>query len=359
MEYSEDPIAIPLPTSTLGVHAAFGQLPFEEHASLFEAVAALGYGAIWTNEIDRWDGFSLLHVAASTRVPLLGSAIATVPTRGPAVLSMQASALAEATGGRFVLGIGPGSPVTVGQWNGLPYEAPVRRMSATVKFLRSLFRGERASSAQLAVRGFRLASPPRSYIPIFLSASRIAMLRLAYCQADGVLLSWVSPEDVAALRRATRAWSADRELDRPLAVMASILVYLADDVITARQQLKRQMMPSLAVATYRAAQAELGRGERLTPAWEAWDAGQRDRAPLLIPDSVVDDLAVVGDPDSAAARLRQYGAAGVEHIAVAVAGTDGSAAAIREALSFVMGAWKRGESADADSHPISFQDSTS
>src|SRR5262249_54840486 len=143
-------------------------LSFADHARTFERVEELGFSALWTNEIDRWDAFSPLLLAAQvTRVPLLGTAIATAFVRGPALLAMQASAAANACAGRLVLGIGPGSPVTVGAWNGMPFTRPVARMEATTRALRRLLKGQRVSDAELGLSGFTLASPPADETPIF------------------------------------------------------------------------------------------------------------------------------------------------------------------------------------------------
>ena len=55
----------------------------------------------------------------------LGTGIVGVFQRGPALLAMEAAALAEASGGRFALGIGSSSNVIVERWNGIPFERPL------------------------------------------------------------------------------------------------------------------------------------------------------------------------------------------------------------------------------------------
>lgn len=298
----------------------------------------MGYSAIWTNEIDRWDAFSLVQVAsATTTAPLLGTAIATALTRGPALLAMEAAAASEASEGRLVLGIGPGSPVTVGQWNGLPFDRPVARMAAVVGVVRRLLAGERVSDETFVMRGFRLATPPPHRVSIFVSASRAPMIRMAARHADGLLLSWVSPGDVRTIRGIATA--ANQGRDEPLQVMASVLVAVSGEPSAERQRIKRQMIASLAVPTYRGAQAELGRGARLQPAWDAWDRGDRTGAEQLLPDSVVDDLVIVGDVASCVRRLREYAAAGVDHLGVAVATPSGSAPEVLASLEAISDGW--------------------
>ena len=45
--------------------------------------------------------------------------IVNVFTRGPALLAQTAAALADVSGGRFVLGLGASSNVIVERWNGI------------------------------------------------------------------------------------------------------------------------------------------------------------------------------------------------------------------------------------------------
>ena len=74
----------------------------------------------------------------------LGTGVVNVFTRGPAVLAQHAAALQEASGGRFVLGIGSSSNVIVERWNSVAFERPRTRVRETVEFLRAALAGERA-----------------------------------------------------------------------------------------------------------------------------------------------------------------------------------------------------------------------
>jgi alkanesulfonate monooxygenase SsuD/methylene tetrahydromethanopterin reductase-like flavin-dependent oxidoreductase (luciferase family) len=79
---------------------------------------------------------------------------------------MEAAALAEASGGRFALGIGSSSNVIVERWNGIPFEKPLSKVSDTIDFLRPALAGEKAGD------GFRLERPPEAPIPIIVAALR-------------------------------------------------------------------------------------------------------------------------------------------------------------------------------------------
>ena len=108
-------------------------IPLHAQREAFAELEALGYTDLWTQETGGHDAFTPLALAAAwTRDVRLGTAIAQVPTRGPATLATHAAALADAAPGRFVLGIGASSPAIVAGWNGLPFEAPWSRCRDTL-----------------------------------------------------------------------------------------------------------------------------------------------------------------------------------------------------------------------------------
>ena len=86
--------------------------------------------------------------------PRLGTGVVGVFQRGPALLAQQAAALADASRGRFVLGIGASSDRIVEGWNEIPFERPLSKVSETVDFLRPALAGERTPT------GFKLELRP-------------------------------------------------------------------------------------------------------------------------------------------------------------------------------------------------------
>ncbi len=115
----------------------------------------------------------------------LGTGVVGVFTRGPALLAQQAAAMADASGGRFALGIGASSDRIVAGWNDMPFERPLSKVSATVDFLQAAFAGERTTT------GFKLEQRPAEPIPIVLAALRGKMLRLAVEKADGAFANFL------------------------------------------------------------------------------------------------------------------------------------------------------------------------
>ena len=103
-----------------------------------EARRGGGYTDLWSGETNGPDGFTPLALSAAwTERARLGTGIVGVFQRGPALLAQEAAALADASGGRFVLGIGSSSDRIVEGWNGIPFERPLSKVRETLDFLRS------------------------------------------------------------------------------------------------------------------------------------------------------------------------------------------------------------------------------
>jgi probable F420-dependent oxidoreductase len=283
------------------------------HRELLAEAESLGYTDAWTAEVDGLDALTPLAPAASwTRELRLGSAIANVFTRGPALLAQSAAAVAELAPGRFCLGIGASSPAIVENWNGIELRRPLERVRETLAFLRAVFAGERASSEPLGVRGFRLgrrfAQPP----PVFVAALRRRMLELAGGAADGVIINWLAPEDVPKVVRVAKdaARAAGRDPDA-LEVVCRVFVVPAADEQVVRFIARRAVAAYMTTPVYSAFQSWLGRGEALRPMQEAWQAGERQQATELVPDAVIGDLFVMGGAKECVEKIEAYRANGV------------------------------------------------
>jgi probable F420-dependent oxidoreductase len=266
-------------------------------------------------EVDGIDCFTPLAVAAAwTESMALGTAIANVYTRTASVLAMQAAGLAEAAPGRFTLGLGSSSPVIVQDWGGMRFEDPLPRVREVATALRGLLAGERVTyeTERVRVGGLRLSRPVPQPVPLYIAGLRSGMLRLAGQIGDGVIINWLSPGDVPKVVDIAREAAAKAGRDpHALQVVCRIFLVLTDDEAYSRQQARRLITTYLTTPVYEAFHTWLGRGEALGPMNEAWRAGDRRGALAAIPDSVVDDLIVIGNARHCRERVMEYCAAGV------------------------------------------------
>lgn len=305
-----------MPTQRWGLTIPVGEQPLREQISLFREAEDLGYTDLWTLEVTTLDAYTPLALAAAvTERARLGTAIVSVYTRTPSVIAMHAAALDEAAPGRVVVGLGSSSVVIVQDWNGLPFDRPLQRVSDTIAALRPMLAGEKVTATYdtLSVNGFRLAHAPAHPIPIYLGALRPGMLRLAGSLADGVILNFLGPSDVAkpiaVVREAARA--AGRE-PQAVEIACRIFVFPGDDRAAALGTAKRFLTGYLTVPTYAAFHDWLGRGAALKPMHDAWAAGDRRGALAALPDEVAEEVVVVGPADYCRERIQAFVRAGVD-----------------------------------------------
>ncbi|TCO52407.1 LLM class F420-dependent oxidoreductase [Actinocrispum wychmicini] len=289
-----------------GITLPLTGVPLAEHRELVRELPDLGYTDAWSAETAGTDAFTPLALAAEWAPELrLGTAIAPVYTRGPALLAMSAATIAELAPGRFVLGIGTSSPVIVEAWNSVPFAEPYAKTRDTLRFLRSALAGEKVSATYptFTVSKFRLERAPEPPPKIMLAALRPGMLRLARREADGAITNWLAPTDVPRVRAEV---GADFEL------VARVFVCPTEDENAARGLGRLLISSYLTVPVYKAFHDWLGREDILRPMHEAWAAGDRKAANEAIPDSVVDDLIVYGSAARCRERVAQYVESGLD-----------------------------------------------
>ncbi len=273
--------------------------PLADHEQLVKRAEAAGYTDLWSGETNGPDGFTPLALAAAwTERARLGTGIVGVFQRGPALLAQEAAALADASRGRFVLGIGSSSDRIVEGWNGIPFERPLSRVRETLDFLRAALDGERTGS------GFKLETAPAQRVPIVLAALRGRMLELAVERADGAFTNFLplsglprviegiagAPEDFELLCRFF-CLPGEREQVEPLA---------------------RFMFSSyITVPVYAAFYRWLGFGEQIDAMVAAWESGDRQGAAAAAPWELIEDMFIFGSPEQMRERLDAFVAGGV------------------------------------------------
>src|SRR5919107_1827709 len=194
-----------MPDLRWGLTIPFPGVPLSEHGELLRRAEAAGYDDLWTAETAGADGFTPLALAAAHTERLrLGTGVVNAFTRGPAVLAQHAAALADASGGRFVLGLGASSDVIVERWNEVPFAKPLSRVRRAVEAIRPVLAGERGPG------GFRLDTPPAHRVPIVVAALRGRMLGLAAEVGDGAFTNFLP---LSGARQVADAFGApDKEL---------------------------------------------------------------------------------------------------------------------------------------------------
>jgi probable F420-dependent oxidoreductase len=270
-----------------------------EHGELLKRAEATGYTDLWTGETSGPDGFTPLALSAAwTERMRLGTGIVGVFQRGPALLAQQAAALADASGGRFVLGIGSSSDRIVEGWNGIPFEKPLSKVRETLDFLDAALAGERTST------GFKLETAPAQPVPIVLAALRGKMLDLAVERARGAFTNFLP---LGALPKVTS------QLDgAPEGFELLCRFFCLPGEREQVEPLARFMFSSyITVPVYTAFYRWLGYGDAIDPMVAAWEAGDRKAAAEAAPWEAIEDMFILGSPEQMRERLEAFVEGGI------------------------------------------------
>jgi probable F420-dependent oxidoreductase len=277
-----------------GLTVPFTGIGLAEGAELIKRAEAAGYTDMWSGETNGPDGFTPLALASAwTERARLGTGVVGVMQRGRALLAQEAAALADASGGRFALGIGASSDRIVEGWNGMPFEKPLTRVSETIDFLRAALAGERADG------GFRLERAPEAKVPIIVAALRGKMLRLAVEKGDGAFTNFLPLEGLPkVVKQLEGAPDGFEVLCRFFCIPGE-----REQV----EQLARFMFSSyITVPVYEAFYRWLGYGERIDEMVEAWAAKDRQRAAEAAPWELIEEMFIVGPPEQMRERLQAF-----------------------------------------------------
>ncbi len=294
-------------------------------AELARHLEGIGYTDCWTAETSGPDGFSVAStVGVLTEKMRIGIAIAPAFTRPPALLAMSALAVHQASGGRFILGLGASSPVIVEGWMGTKLEKPIARMRETVAAVRSAWAGEKVTvdGQTVQVKGFRLDGAPEGAIPIYLAALGPQMMALTNEIADGIVLYLATEEGV---RIAAQACPGKEVAER-------IMCCPDEDEEQVRDTVRWMMTPYIAVPAYNRFIAAQGFEDEARQVAEAWANRERDKAVAAVTDRLIDALVIYGPAAKCKERLDSFRAAGLDTPILAPFSLTGDPAKVKAAL---------------------------
>jgi probable F420-dependent oxidoreductase len=271
----------------IGVWGHLDSLAATDARAYARRVDELGFGALWVPETVGREPFALLGMlAGEVRRAWLGTSIVSIWGHDAQATRMGAATLSEATGDRFVLGLGVSHPHLAAKLRGHDFDRPLTRMREYLAAYRAaVYRGPGSDDA-----------------PILVAALRERMLDLSATDADGAFPYLVTPERVAWMR--DRLDAAAQGTHPLLAV--TLPVWLGDDREAARAYLK----PYLRTPTYHASWELQG----FDPA--DWEGPGSDR--------LVDAMVAIGSADVARARIGEFHVAGADHVAVIPIAPDGT-----------------------------------
>jgi F420-dependent oxidoreductase-like protein len=307
-----------------------------DHLAMAREADRLGYSVVWVAEAYGSDAVTMLSwIAAQTERIDVGSAVMQIPARTPAMTAMTAASLDALSGGRFRLGLGVSGPQVSEGWHGVRFGRPLRRTREYLDIVRlAVSRSEVTYDGefyQLPLpdgpgRALRLNfHPPRERIPTYLAAVGPKNLELAGELADGWLAVFYAPEFAAEQLAPVAAGRARAGLTMDgFDVVPSVPVVVGDDVESCAELVRWYAalyvggMGSREQNFYNQLATRMGYGDAAREVQELYLSKRQREAAAAVPLEFIDRTSLLGPPERIARRMRDFAAAGVTTLSVAL-----------------------------------------
>lgn len=302
----------------------------------------LGYESGWVAEAYGTDAITpITWLLAHTERLKMGTAIAQMPARAPAMTAMTAATLDMMSGGRFLLGIGASGPQVSEGWYGEVYGKPLGRTREYVEILRKVW----AREAPLEHHGAHydipytgpgasglgkplkiIVHPRTADIPVYIASIGPKNVELTAEIADGWLPIFFSPtRSDAVWGDALAAGFAKAGGAKSLAdldVAATVTVLVGDDVQALRDKVKPMValyvggMGAKGKNFYNDLACRYGYEGVAAEIQDLYLSGKKAEATALVPDDLVDDMSLIGSRERIAERLEAWKESPVSTIVV-------------------------------------------
>ncbi|MGL4745634.1 MAG: LLM class F420-dependent oxidoreductase [Dermatophilaceae bacterium] len=313
----------------LGLGLGYGGEPVEEFLPSVELADRIGYDSVWSLEEYGPDAVSVLgYLAARTENLKLGTGILQIAPRTPALTAMTMTTLDVLSGGRMILGLGLSVPWVIEGWHGLPYGKPLTVIREYVDVVRAAVAREaplsydgshyqipyRGPDARCEPRPIKSLFPPvRSSIPVYLGTMGPRSVRLTGEIADGWLPGLYSPErEAVALAPLDEGIARAGRQPSDVAIAHIVEVVRDDDVGAARDELRPLMTSYIGpkgvglVNSFFALVCEMGWEAEAHAIRDHYLDGRRSEAGAAVPDSLIDEFALIGPLDRIVDRLAAW-----------------------------------------------------
>lgn len=325
-----------------GMHAA-------DTVRAAQAGERYGHDGFWLVE-DLWNRGAVPLAAAcamATERLRIGVGVVNPYTRHPTLYAMDYGTLAELSRGRVILGIGASVEAWINQM-GLEYRLPRTSVKESVEIARELLDGQTSNyqGSAFQINNVRLSFTVAYPMPMYVAAMGERTVRTCGEIADGWVVSLLEP--VGYIRHAMAWLREGAARARRDASEIEVVQYFPFSCADNSRDAKRAVKPLMALFLA----GEFGLYEQQEPVMKSLrdyldtipaeeyhgilrklvDGGEPEE---IIPDALVDELAIAGTPEECAAKLRAYAHEGVTEAALLPASNDieGTARVIGELIS--------------------------
>jgi 5,10-methylenetetrahydromethanopterin reductase len=252
---------------------------------------------------------------ARTTTITVGLGILPAGARNPAFAALDIATLENLFPGRLIVGVGHGMPEWMRQAGAWP-ASPVTLLSEYIAALKKLLKGEKVTCAGTYVNLHEVAleSPPRTAPPVLAGVRGPRSLRTSATVSDGTILAEpVTPEYTSVVRSLITPGHA------PHRIVAYNVAAIDDSADIARKR-ARSGLRWIGDPEWAPHIEPLPFASQFTALRQQADS--REEFAGQLPDAWVDQLAIAGDPDTAAARVAALEDSGVTDLVLIPAGSD-------------------------------------
>ncbi len=309
----------------LGLNIGYSGARLSVNVDLVKHAEKAGFDSVWAAEAYGSDAITpLAYLAGQTDRIKLGTAIMQMPARTPAMTAMTAMSLDHLSDGRFILGLGPSGPQVVEGWHGVPYGKPLTRTREYVSILRQIF----AREAPLEHKGEHYTIPctggtglgkplksilhGRRDLPILTASISPNGVACSAEVADGLIPVWMNPERMDLFQDSLDKGFAKAGGGKSLAdfrIAPFLTCFVGDDLDACRGPVKGMLalyiggMGARGKNFYNDYAKRLGYEEAAVKIQDLYLDGKKLEAMAAVPDTLVDEVSLVGPADRVRDRV--------------------------------------------------------
>ncbi|MFO1190480.1 MAG: LLM class F420-dependent oxidoreductase [Alphaproteobacteria bacterium] len=314
----------------LGIHLnTTGSMPGLDMDLVLEA-ERLGFASVWCGESYSMDAVTpIAWVLARTTTIKAGTGIMQVPARTPACAAMTAMTLQALSGNRFLCGVGPSGPQVIEGWHGVPFGKPLPRVREYIAIIRKIlareaplvwtsehykipYAGPDATGLGKPLRSIIHANPAMKF---YTAAISPAGLSLAGEVADGTLPIFMAPEKADLVVQPITLGLAKAGGGKALKdfdIAPHVKIRVGKDLAALRDAVRPEIalyvggMGARTKNFYNNYAKRLGYEDAAIKIQNLYLDGKKNEAAALVPDKLIDEIALIGTADRIKDRLQAW-----------------------------------------------------
>ena len=285
-------------------------LSVNEVLNCAEIISKTSTDAVWVPETWGMENFSMLGAVSSrTTTQKIGSSIINIYSRSPAAIAMGAVTVDTLSKGRLILGLGTSSLPIVETFHGYDFEKPLQRMKEYVEIIKLVSSGKiiNYSGKIFDLKNFTLLiKPQRESIPIYIAAVNQKMVNLTWEIGDGAIF-YLRPKN--EMKQTIQKMQSKRKID----VTCQIITCVSENSEEAKKRAKKTLAFYISVGKiYREFLANNGFEKETTNIFEEFKKSGFSSNHELVPDSMLNELAISGTPEECKKQLDDFKQTGID-----------------------------------------------